>query len=339
MARPIDPCQGPLVQVRIIRSGTDTLCIKTDHMVTDAFSLKQYAYRLASTYQNLAHDSQYVPEPDLQGSCSLRRISSSLGVFDKFRIIRRGLRDFKRRFYPRKYWAFPQAGNEISGKVFITRKFSPDRFRKIREYGHRHKSTVNEIMLAAYCRALYYIIKPDPDVPLRLSCTVDLRRHLPQGKSGTMCNLANFIYLNIGTELGATLDETVAKVRNDMNKLKNDYLALGDYPITVLLFNMFPFALAQPMFNTLLKSVAKSRNAPPVFTNTGIIDHEKLRFDDLTPIDAYIPSATFYPPFFCMGISSFSGSFTLSISFFESALKRQVAEELLCCMDMELPGE
>ena len=61
MAYLIDPCRDPLVQVRIIRSETDTLCIKTDHMTTDAFSLKQCAYRLASIYRKLAHDPQYVP--------------------------------------------------------------------------------------------------------------------------------------------------------------------------------------------------------------------------------------------------------------------------------------
>ncbi len=36
LTTPIDPCKDPLVQVQILRSVTDTLCIKVNHVVADA---------------------------------------------------------------------------------------------------------------------------------------------------------------------------------------------------------------------------------------------------------------------------------------------------------------
>jgi NRPS condensation-like uncharacterized protein len=337
MAQPINPSREPLAQVRIIRSESDTLCIKTDHMVTDAFSLKQYSYMLASTYGELAVNPQYKPAPSQTCNRSLRQVSSRFGILDKLRIIRRGMRDLKRRFQPARYWAFPYTDNKTTDKIFITRTLSKDRFSRIKEYGHRHNATVNEIMIAAYCRALLNIIKPESDVSLRLLCTVDLRRYLSTEKTGSMSNLANFAYLNIGTQAGNTLNDTIIKIHNDMTALKNDYLGLGDYPITVLLFNLFPFAVVRPIFNILLKSLIRSGNAAPIFSNTGILDHEKLTFDNLTPVEAYIPGPTFYPPFFSMAICSFRQAFTLSISFPEASVERQTIEKLLDHIDSELP--
>ena len=337
MSTPIEPLTDPLVQVRILRSETDTLCIKLNHMVADGCGGKEYAYLLASIYRKLADAPGYKPEPNLGGSRSLYQISKHFGLLDKFRIIRRGFRDFRRRFLPRTSWSFPSTEGDLSKKVLVIRQFGPERFRAIKEYGRKHRATVNDMILAAFYRALFDVINPDPNVPLRLANTVDLRRYLPSGKTGVICNLSNFSFINIGRELGTTFDETIAKIRNDMNAMKADYLGLGDYPFAALLFKGLPFSWSRRLFNQLLNRLTRTRNAPPLFTNTGIFDSEELVFGEPTVTDAYIIAPTFFPPSFGMLLSSFRESLTLSTNFFETAIKRSSVERLLNQMECELP--
>lgn len=338
MSAPVNPLTDPLVQVRILRSENDTMCIKINHMIADACGGKEYAYLLASIYRKLAEDPEYVPKPNLWGSRSLRQISKCFNFLDKLRIIRRGFRDFKRRSFPYVFWSFPSNAGTLSNKTFVIRQFGPERFRVIKEYGRTHHATMNDIMLAAFYRALFDFINPDPSVPLRLANTVDLRRHLPSGRTGVICNLSNFSFTNIGKEVGTTFEDTVVMVREDMNAMKADFLGLGDCPFVALFFKGLPFSWTRKLFAQSLNQLIKIGNTPPIFTNTGIIDSGQLIFGDAIATDAYMIGATFFPPSFGMALSSFGELLTLSISFFETAIKRQVVEHILDLMESNLPG-
>lgn len=338
MSTPINSLTDPLVQVCILRADTDTLCIKVDHMVADACGIKKYIYLLASIYRRLADNPGYVPAPNLGGSRSMRQISRRFGFLDKLRIIRSGFRDLKRRLLPPIFWSFPSTAGIPSNKTFMIRQFGPERFRAIKEYGHQYQATVNDIMLAAFYRALFDLINPDPRVALRLATTVDLRRYLPAGTTGAICNSSNFAYTNIGQKLGATFDETTVKVRKDMNVMKSDYIGLGDYPLAVLCFKGLPFSCSRRLFLKVARRPIKTGNAPPVFSNLGIIDSEQLVFADVAVTDAYLIGATFFPPFFGMALSTFRDSLTLSISFFKSTIKKSIVERFLDRIEYELPG-
>ena len=337
MSTPINSLTDPLVQVCILRADTDTLCIKVDHMVADACGIKKYIYLLASIYRRLADNPGYVPAPNLGGSRSLRQISRRFGFLDKLRIIRSGFRDLKRRLLPPTFWSFPLTAGIPSNKTFTIRQFGPERFRAIKEYVHQYQATVNDIMLAAFYRSLFDLINPDSRVALRLGTTVDLRRYLPAGTTTAICNLSNFAYTNIGQKLGATFDETTVKVRKDMNVMKSDYIGLGDYPPAALCFRGLPFSCSRRLFHKGVLRSTKTGNAPPVFSNGGIIDSEQLVFDDVAVTDAYLIGATFFPPFFGIGLSCFNESLTLSISFFETAIKKSVVEHFLDRIEYELP--
>ena len=54
MSIPLDPCNDSQVHVRIIRCDDfDALCIKMNHMVTDAAGFHEYVHMLAHTYSQL----------------------------------------------------------------------------------------------------------------------------------------------------------------------------------------------------------------------------------------------------------------------------------------------
>jgi len=338
MSTPINPTTDPLVQVQIIRSATDVLCIKLDHMIADACGIKEYAYLLASVYRKLADEPGYVPEPNLGASRSHSRVSKCFGLLDKLKIVRSGFRTFKRRFHPPAFWSFPSIEGELSNRMFMIRQLGPERFRAIKEYGHKCHATLNDIMLAAIYRAVFEFINPDPSVPLRLTCTVDFRRYLPSGRTGGICSLSNFVYTNIGYELGNTFDDTTLKVRDDMNAMKADYIGLWDFFLAILVCKGIPFSWTRRLIDHYLNDLTSTGNFPPGFSNGGIIDPEQLVFGDASVTDAYLLGATYYPPLFGMGFSSFGESLTLSISFFESAIKEPVVKRLLDRIEYDLPA-
>lgn len=338
MSDPIKPLEDPLVQVQIVRSESDTICIKMNHMVADAAGCKEYMYLLSSIYRKLTDNPQYVPACNMGYNRGLHQISRGFGFIDKLRIVRCGYRDFKRNFFPPLFWSFPSTLGTFSHNTFVIRQLDAKRFRAIKESGHKYHATMNDIMLAALYRYLFDAIHPDPGVPLRLATTVDLRRYLPNGKSGGIRNLSNFSCINIGSEIGASFEDTLIKVRNEMNTMKANFLGLGDYPFGSLFFKGLPFAWSRKLLDRSLTLLYKTGNAPPVLSNAGIIDSEQLVFGDVTVDDACLIGATLFPPALAIGLSSFGESLTLSISFFESAIKKSVVERFFDRIEYELPG-
>lgn len=339
LSESINPLETPLVQVQIVRSETDTLCITMNHMVTDAAGLKEYIYLLASIYRKLANNLYYTPQCTMGYERGLHQISRGFGFIDKLRIVCSGYRDFKRKFFPPGSWSFPATVGTFSHNTFVTRQFGPNRFRTLKNYGHKHHATLNEIMLAALFRSLVDHITPAPGLPLRLAFTVDLRRYLSPGEqSGAIRNLSNFAVMNIRPEIGETFEGTLAKVRDEMITMKSDFLGLADYPFGSLFAKTLPFAWYQKLFAQSLRLLIKSKNTPPVLSNAGIIDSQKLVFsNDVTVNNAHLLAANLFPPALAIGLSSYRGSLTLSISFFESAIKKSAVERLLDLMDSHLP--
>ncbi len=333
---PGDPCEDPLVQARVFRSETDTLCIKVNHVVCDAGGVKEYIYLLASVYRKLASNPGYRPETNL-GSRSFSQISRHFGFPDKLRIIRNDFHDFKNFFFPPKYWAFPLVKSDPFDRMFVFRRVGSRRFRAIKEYSRRHRATINDIMVAAYYRALFDIINPDTDFPLRLLTTVDLRRYLPGGKGEAICNLSGGAYLNIGQDIGSTLDDSAIIVRNYMNSKKGNFIGLGDHSFAM--FNLKGILHSWILWLRRCKvKLAMNTAPPPAYTNMGAIDPGQLIFGDAGVVThAFLTGPINLIPMLLLGITGFRESMTMSIGFCGSAVNKPVAERLLDCIESELP--
>jgi NRPS condensation-like uncharacterized protein len=336
LSEEIDPFEGPQARVRILRSTTDRLCINMNHMVGDSAGLKEYVYLLASIYRNLIEDPDYRPEPNAKGRRDLRQVSKHIRLRDKIRILRRGAAEAFRSLN----WRFPLGQGACKREIVIL-KFSRDRFNAIREYGKRHQATLNDVVLTAYYRALFEVIRPDPSIFLRVAVTVDLRRYIPSGEAEAIGNLSAFIFSEIGSGLGANFEETLIKVRDDMNTKKNDFPGLQDFPRLIVLFKLLPYSvLKRKILRRLeLTKMAKppSSGMPPSLTNTGIIDSEKLVFGDVGVNDAYLAGAINYSPGFQMGVSSFKETMTCSVCFCDTGEDKKLVDRFFACLEKELP--
>jgi NRPS condensation-like uncharacterized protein len=337
MIEPKSAFKDPVVRCAVIRAQTDTLCIKLDHIAADAGGMKDYAYLVSSIYRELLGNPTYAPLPNLNGRRSMCQISERFNFSDKVGIIRRGFLDQVSLNFPRYNWSFPSRMTEPLDRTYVVMRIEADRFRAIKEFGKVYQATINDVILTAIFRALYDLVRPNSRTPLRLTNTVDLRRYLPSKKAEAICNLSSFSYPTIGCGIGSTFEETLIRVRDDMNARKADFFGLGDLPMGVVIFKGLPFSVARVVFHYAWGHMIRTGILPPDFTNMGLIEADQLNFGDTKVNDAFLTAGVTMPPFFGMGLSGYRESLTMSIGFCQSAIEKIVIERFFKTILSELP--
>ncbi len=111
LSEPMDCKKGPQLEVALIRSGHDTLCVKISHQVTDAGGLLDYIRILSDIYSRLKKGEGYKPNDTPAGNRGLGQIFRHAG----FRQVFKGLKNWN---YPVSDWGFPAIGSDCSGLAF-----------------------------------------------------------------------------------------------------------------------------------------------------------------------------------------------------------------------------
>jgi NRPS condensation-like uncharacterized protein len=237
-----DEFKGPQLKVRIVRSSNkDTLCIVMNHMICDGAGFKEYLYLLGSIYTNLRKDSTYEPEYKTGGSRSLSQIFRQVNTLDKLRIllIPHRLSKHNSGFF------FSLSGDSFTSPYILRYKLNSDRFHILKEYGRENGATINDIVLAAYIRALYKVIDIKRTESIAIPCMINLRRFLPARKADSICNLTSTIICDIGSELGDCFDETVKRVIHAMDGQKNNFPGLNGLFMLDSIFKLFPYPIVK----------------------------------------------------------------------------------------------
>jgi len=321
-----DEFRGPQLLVRIAGSPErDALCVVMNHMVCDGVGFKEYLYLLSSLYTNLRRDLDYRPSDAPGGSRSINQIYKHLRLIDRLKLL-----------FMRKHISshdiglvFPLSGTGETPFI-VTHKLSRSRFQALKEYRRRYGATINDIVVAAYIRALYRVLGAPSDKPFTMPCAMDLRRFLAGGKAEAICNLTGTVICDIGEEIGDGFADTVIKVKQNMDKKKSDFSGLHGLAMLGILNKLIPYAKAKALFKD------KFINPMIYVTNIGVIDNSRLVFDDLTVLDAFITGSIKYPPYFQLALTSFDEEITFSINLYGTASDREQAEKFLRILDEEL---
>ena len=337
---PMDFYSAPQVKARIVRSGgpnvKDTLCLKFSHVPADGAAVKECAYLLADIYRRLGTDASYRPEPNIAGNRSAKQVSKRLALADKLKVIRRDLRNFRKK---RGYWnPFPASGEQTPR--FVREVIGPRRFHAIKSYGRDKGATINDMLITAYYRALHRELGPVPGRDMGILTTADLRRHLPEGKAGAICCLSSFFYSNIGTDLGVDFEDTLGKVVADIGFQKTDYLGLGDYPAIAFFMDVLPFSIGLKALTSIITVALGSGQYKGALTNLGIIDEDLFRFDGPEVTDAYIlvPVSTSMGNVLITGTTTFKDTITLASGFMGSEQDQAHMERIYKAVSEELPA-
>ncbi len=335
---PLDPRKDPLIQTKIFRSESDSLCIKANHIITDGAGLAEYSHLLASIYRKLEADSNYRPEINLKGSRSINQVLTNFNVLSKLKMIRRGFRNWKNDTFPRSNWQFPAQKGVPAKKTIILRKIHPEQFQIAKSYAKANKVTFNHIMVTAFYRALYRIIQPKSDIPLRLGSMVNLRRYLPTPEGQAICNLTGFVQLNIGSGIEKDFDSTLDRVKMTYSRLIDDYLGLGINRFDIFRIRIIPFCIARQLFTvfSIINSWITPKEIAPWLSNIGAIDSELLNFGDQKITESYIAAPPTNSPVFAIAVNGFKSSITISIGFSEPNIEKSLVDRLLDYVEEEL---
>lgn len=313
---------GAQLRLDILRNkACDCLCIIMNHMVCDGAGFKEYLYMLSAVYSQLKNNVCYKHEFVI-GSRSFRQILSKFSIFDKVKIL---LSSDQLKKYDSGV-VFTLKGNENSPFI-VKHKISCGRFLFIKNYAKENNSTINDVVLAAYIRALNKVLKCKH---ITIPCPVDLRKYLPDRKAQGICNLTSNMVCDI-TCIGENFNETLEHVKQSMNIEKSSLSCLKGPLMLEILFKILPYKMAK-------KYVSKVFINPPIaITNIGIIEKNKLVFNGVNIIDAYINGSIKYKPYFQLAVTTFNNEITFSINFYGTQDDREKIHEFLRLFDEELP--
>ena len=175
--RPLDSRQGPQINACLYRSAAgDRLILKVAHQVCDAAGLNDIAAELSRIYAQLVNNRGYRPQPDVRGARDCGQIMRHLPWYIYPVLVFNFLRTTLSNQIPQKTHALQVPTGPHTPFTFIMRHLSPARVARLAAYGRKLQATVNDLMIAAFYRALLKAAEWDGRAALRIQTTVDLRR-------------------------------------------------------------------------------------------------------------------------------------------------------------------
>lgn len=338
----VDPMRDPLVSATLLRGERDVLWLRLSHLAGDAAGLRSCLGRLAELTRALQRDPDHRPTPDPRARRGLGQVTRPQGIWERLRMLRRGLRDLGSRGYPRSWWRFPTTpgirGASAPGRSYVWHPLGTAQVRAMRDHARAHGATLNDLFVTAYLRALARVIRPGPEVPLRLRFTVDLRRYLPAKGTGAVCNLSTFGFLNAGPGPERSFAELLTRVSAEMRAQKADFLGLGEAALFGPMLASMPYAWLARASQRMQQRPPPPELLTPTLTNMGVLDPRGLAFDGLGVRSAWLLPPVMYPPGFAIAASGFGDTITLSGGFCSSAISRRRVGRLFARMGADLPG-
>lgn len=315
----LDETIGPQVRFGLFREGgKDTLAVLMNHMLCDAAGFKEYLYLLCGIYKDLENNATV--HPPVLGSRRVGQLLRAFSVRDRIKIL-----TSKNDMSTHDSAKFDLKGD--FSNPFIERRTVPcEAFTSLMAYAKSRHATINDLMLTAYIRALDRLFGRPVVVP----SSIDLRKHLPDHKAESICNLDTNLTCDIGKELGTSFEHTLNRVKLVMDREKSNAACLKSLILLEKMFDIFPYAAAKGILD---KSFS---NAPIAFTNIGILDKNRLSFGTSELKGAFMTGSIKYSPYFQMAISTYDNQACLSVNLYGTTSDRKRISDLLDDVILEL---
>lgn len=355
----------------ICAPGGDTLCVLMNHMVCDGAGFKEYLALLASLYTRYAAPAEAASKAGDASRAEPARLRDGgrpqderllrggrgIGqVYRQFRGMAKLRAVFARGGFPgpggdRKPAGsrpvgsrpagnrpasgpahFPLDGASAARRPFIERlRLGAARFARLREYGRARGATVNDVVLAAYARALCALLPREEAANLVVPNMVDLRRYLPGRRTGALCNLSSMFPCPVGDTAGEDFDGTLGRVREMTARSKAELPGLAGLPLLRGLL-LLPFCAARRIFLRFYK------NPLTGMTNIGVLGEDALRFGDAAPREAWATGSIKHPPYFQLAFTTYRGEVTFTVCEYGTPGDRARIRRFFALLEGELPG-
>ncbi len=320
---------GPVMRALVARGDRDTLCLKFNHIATDARGAIQVLNTVAGLYRRLER------EPGLRAFSDptprdWNGLGASLGANGWLRALRRFGQDARDILaHGRGDFHVPARRAEPPfDRSYAFVDFYEAEFQALQAYRRRLNVTLNEVVMAAYIRALANLIQPAPGTAHRIGMAVDLRRYLrpPPLHAVGIGNLAAFAYPCVGDDPGSSLDTTARQVARQVRGLKENMMGLGDWAAFRLLpESLLPLAGLPAL---VLKKTHADAVLPPLFSSM-LVDKSATNFGAVRGHFARMYSHLLRPPNFLLMMTVCEQSLSLGFAYCAKSLDPTVARAFL----------
>ncbi len=295
------------VQFKILllnKDGRSTLAMIVNHMCFDGGDFKYFLKKLAKNYNAMLSGEN--PTDLKSGTRSAEQVYTKLNASDKK--IAKGL--YKNISDVKDKHVFPLTPASDDDRTMINvRKIERPVFTEMKNTGKRLGVTVNDVMLAAYVRALYEIIGMRDDETLSIPCMVDLRRHIEGGENaGGLANHTGFMLCTVHGK-GETINDTLINVMRSTKSSKRDkFMGLYSLPLLKLAYTILPFSISE-------FAIKIGYNNPLIgMSNIGLLPEELLTFGNAKPVDGFMTGAVKYKPFMQLAMTTLNDELTMTIA-------------------------
>jgi NRPS condensation-like uncharacterized protein len=319
------------------RDEGDRLLVRMTHLVGDGAALQLLAARLASLYSALAADPGHRPEPGRLPPRDAGQLIAALPRATRLRAVLGFAWFMAPRVLPRRTHHLPLPKESDGPWVPVVRHLPAPRLAVLSSYGRRRRATVNDLFLAAAYRALA-AQGWDGEAGLRIAITVDMRRWcLPPAYEATISNLASWEYPYLVRDLGASFDDTLARISAVMRRRKRSRPGLALAVIGHRLLKKMPKQVAGLDDDRKAGTAGEAGKRSLSFSNEGALDVAGLRFAGEKPLRAHIVPPFIGLPHVHVCLTGYDGALTIA-----SVTPRNgaaVVEAFLDALVSELPGE
>jgi NRPS condensation-like uncharacterized protein len=313
---------GPQLLAFIRRGdGGDTLLLKASHIPCDAGGVKEISADLAMIYTRLESDPGFVPEPRLGGSRAGWQILKFLPWYAYLVAPLRLLMSLWRGMVPFKTRLIELPDGPRDSFEYVTREFGQERVRVLAGYAKANGATLNDMMMAAFYRAIDALADRDGG-GLRVQNTIDLRKwYIPGGRPEALCNLSSFEQPYLVGNLGSDFAGTLRLVSSLTRGYKRWFPGLGMF-VTASVMEHLSYRRLRSMFAGIFGG-RLMRNMPPMLTNLGDIPPGAATFGTQA-ISAQMLVPPIYAPLCGSGLSGYNGTLLLSSGVQPSAVPAMI---------------
>jgi NRPS condensation-like uncharacterized protein len=321
-AQPLDFSEGGVLRVGLFQgTNSDALALRIDHAAADGQGAKQIAALLADLYTS-AHGAPR----DLAGTStpdrSAKRLLHRFSLAEKISLMRS-------RESIRPAWGFPVAGGDPGRRGHVVSTMTAQDFSAAREKAKGVGATVNDVLLAAFYRALFTELAPTEGQRMAINVSFDMRRYLDADhEMPAASNLSSTETALLARVLDEPFAETLGRAVAVMTRLKTGRPGLSSVVLLeyarILGYRTVERMVVEPMRRGREHGVSF-----PFLSNFGVLEADRLVFNDAAPKRAVVLPPVGHPPFVMLGPSSYAGELSLAMGYAEGETDPALVERVV----------
>ena len=274
--------------------------LRISHLVVDGTDGKYLLRKLCQAYELFRADGHCRTLQVKNGSRDAEQVYAHLGRRDRLRL----LSDPRSGIISR----FPLSTEAPGQPTVLYRHLPACIMDAARQRARKVGATVNDLLLTACYHAYARLEGVDPHAPMAISAMMDLRRHLPQGRSPGLCNLTGPLLQALPEGIGADFSDTLSTLAAQTHQAKEDHLA-GLYGMPLI----HGAAKHLPLPLLLFAAGRIYRDLSMGLTNIGALDGQTLCMEGCSPVKGYFGGPIKRKPGVQISVASFDGECALCI--------------------------